>query len=101
MKRRREISSAILQNKNLTDFDKDVYRAISGIPRGEVRAYKWVAEAVGRPSAWRAVGNALNKNPYPVAIPCHRIIKSDGSIGGFAKGPAEKRRLLKAEGVDL
>jgi len=46
----------------------------------------------------RAVGNALNKNPYPVIIPCHRVIKSDGSIGGFAKGAAAKRRLLKAEG---
>ena len=89
-----------MKNKKLSDFEKAVYRATRKIPRGEVRSYKWVAEAIGRPNACRAVGNALNKNPYPVIVPCHRVIKSDGSIGGFALGLKMKRRLLKSEGID-
>jgi len=83
-----------------TEFEKKVYRAVSGIPKGEVRSYKWVAKAVGRPKAARAVGNALNKNPYAPIVPCHRVVKSDGSIGGFSKGVGAKKRLLKREGVD-
>ena len=87
------------RNKDLSAFEKKVYEAVAGIPRGETRTYKWVAKAVGRPAAYRAVGNALNKNPYLGVVPCHRVIKSDGSIGGFAKGAAAKRRLLKSERV--
>ena len=73
---------------------------VSGIPAGAVRSYRWVAERMGRPNAHRAVGNALNKNAYPGVIPCHRDIRSDGSIGGYAKGVAAKRKLLKTEGID-
>ncbi|NQT95399.1 MAG: MGMT family protein [Candidatus Omnitrophica bacterium] len=74
---------------------------VSQIPRSETRSYKWVAERVGSPFAYRAVGNALNKSPYIGKVPCHRVIKVDGTIGGFAKGPKNKRRLLKKEGVSV
>lgn len=87
----------INNNQNFTPFQKKVYRAILKIPRGETRSYKWVAEKIGDPNAARAVGNALNKNPYPIIIPCHRVIRSDGSIGGYAKGERKKRALLKTE----
>ncbi|MBI5124491.1 MAG: MGMT family protein [Candidatus Omnitrophica bacterium] len=83
----------------ITDFEKKVYDAVSKIPKGEVRSYRWVAERIGRPKAYRAVGNALNKNPYIGIVPCHRVIRSDGSIGGFAKGVKQKRMLLKSEEV--
>lgn len=89
------------KDRNLSGFEKGVYRAVVKIPSGEVRSYKWVAKMLGRPNAYRAVGNALNKNPYPPIIPCHRVIKSDGSIGGYSKGIRLKIKMLKAEGIDL
>lgn len=101
MKSAREALSDILKNSNFSRFEKEVYRAVSKIPPGEVRSYKWVAETAGHPKACRAVGNALNKNPYTVTIPCHRVIKSDGSIGGYAKGGGLKKRLLKREGLTV
>jgi O-6-methylguanine DNA methyltransferase len=91
----------ILKDKRFTDFEKAVYKAICKIPKGQTRSYTWVAKAVGVPGGARAVGNALNKNPHPGPIPCHRVIKSDGSLGGYAKGLAAKRKLLKAERVDI
>ncbi len=100
MKTRSGILSAISKDSRLSDFEKAVYRATLSIPSGEVRAYKWVAEAIGAPGAYRAVGNALNKNSYVVIVPCHRVIKSDGSIGGYAGGISAKLRLLKKEGID-
>ncbi len=81
----------------LTIFQQQVYRAVARIPRGETRSYQWVAHTIGRPQAMRAVGNALNANPFAPRIPCHRVIKSDGSLGGFAGGVRKKRRLLSAE----
>lgn len=89
--------STILKDRRFTDFEKAVYRAACRIPKGQTRSYAWVAKAVGAPGGARAVGNALNKNPYPGPIPCHRVIRSDGSLGGYAKGPEAKRRLLEAE----
>ena len=83
--------------KQLTPFQQAVYRAAARIPRGQTRSYQWVARAIGRPRAVRAVGNALNRNPFAPRIPCHRVIRSDGSLGGFADGPHAKRRLLAAE----
>ncbi len=100
MRNQREVLSSILKTNNLTEFEKDVYRAVSKIPNGEVRSYKWVADRIGRPKAFRAVGNALNKNPYPKTIPCHRVIKQDGSIGGYSEGAALKKKLLSLEGID-
>lgn len=80
-----------------TPFERDVLAATATIPYGEVRSYKWLAERVGRPGAARAIGNALHNNPVPVIIPCHRIVKSDGSLGGYAFGAAWKTRLLALE----
>jgi len=80
-----------------THFQKQVYRAVLEIPLGEVRTYKWVAGRIGRPRAWRAVGSALNKNPLPLFIPCHRVIKSSGDIGKYSQGVDFKRRLIKLE----
>ncbi len=96
MKSQREALSNILEDDNLSIFEKKVYKAVSKIPKGEVRSYKWVAKALGAPKAARAVGGALNRNPYPKVIPCHRVINRDGSIGGYSKGIAAKRRFLIA-----
>ena len=80
-----------------TDFEKSVWSALKKIPFGETRSYKWIAEAIGNPSAVRAVGRALSKNPLPIVIPCHRVIEADGSIGGYSSGVDRKRRLLEIE----
>jgi methylated-DNA-[protein]-cysteine S-methyltransferase len=80
-----------------TDFEREVWNAIRKVPYGEVRTYKWVAERIGRPNAVRAVGRVLGKNPLPIIIPCHRIIASDGTLGGFSCGLAVKEWLLKHE----
>ena len=86
-----------MKKNNLTVFEKKVLKITSRIPLGQVRSYKWVARKVGRPRATRAVGQALNKNPYPIIIPCHRVIRSDGSLGGYAKGKKLKKKLLLFE----
>ncbi len=80
-----------------TDFEKKVWSVLTEIPFGETRSYKWVAEKTGNPAAVRAVGRALSKNPLPIVIPCHRVIESDGSIGGYSSGVEVKRRLLEME----
>jgi len=100
MRNRRRILSSILKRSDFSEFEKKVYSAVSRIPEGQIRSYKWVAEKIGRPSAYRAVGNALNKNRHTDVIPCHRVIRSDGSIGGYAKGAALKAAILKREGID-
>ena len=81
------------------EFEEAVYAKVKEIPRGRVTTYKEVAVAIGRDKSYRAVGNALNKNPSPIKVPCHRVVKSDLSIGGFSKGREEKKKLLKKEGV--
>ena len=80
-----------------TDFEKKVWSVLRRIPCGDTRTYKWVAETAGNTSAVRAVGQALSKNPVPIVIPCHRVIESDGSIGGYSSGVDIKRRLLEME----
>ncbi len=80
-----------------TDFEQDVWRALNEIPFGETRTYKWIAESIGRRGAARAVGQALSKNPIPIIVPCHRVIESDGSMGGFSSGVETKVRLLDME----
>jgi len=85
------------KDKSLTSFQKKVYRATLSIPRGEVRSYKWIASRIRKPRAYRAVGYALKKNPYAIIIPCHRVIKSDGSIGGYSGGVGKKKELLRKE----
>ena len=82
-----------------TVFQKKVWLELSKIPKGETRTYKEIAIAIGRPLAVRAVANACGKNPHPTKIPCHRVIRSDGTLGGYSApgGTAAKRRLLKEE----
>jgi methylated-DNA-[protein]-cysteine S-methyltransferase len=85
-----------------TPFRQRVLAAAAAIPYGEVRSYRWLAiEATGRPGASRAVGGAMAANPLPLIIPCHRVIRSDGDLGGFAGGLELKARLLALEGVEL
>ena len=67
----------------LTRFEWSVLQATCAIPLGETRTYQWVAKRIGRPKAVRAVGQALRKNPFPIIIPCHRVVKSDGTPGGY------------------
>lgn len=100
MKSRRRVLSLISADGRLSDFEKSVYKAVVSIPKGKARSYKWVAGRIGRPGACRAVGNALNKNPYAPAVPCHRVVRSDGSIGGFARGVRAKAGMLRREGID-
>ncbi|HZZ99254.1 MAG TPA: MGMT family protein, partial [Candidatus Paceibacterota bacterium] len=121
---------AIMVSMAITQFEKQVYDVVRRIPKGKTMTYAQVAAAIGRPRAMRAVGNALNKNPYPFPIdgggrseqaqsavasevgrgrakskplsklvPCHRVVRSDGSIGGFASGSEKKLKLLKKEGA--
>ena len=86
-----------------TKFQLKVWEYLKKIPRGSVKTYSQVAKSIGKPLAVRAVANAIGKNPYPTKIPCHRVIRSDGSLGGYSgKGGVEtKKILLKKEGVKL
>lgn len=86
-----------MRDRKLTTFEKSVYSAVMSIPLGSTRSYKWVAKKIGSPRAARAVGNALNKNPYAPYVPCHRVVSSDGSLGGYSKGLKMKKQLLNIE----
>ncbi len=81
----------------MTPFAKKVYKVVLNIPLGEVRTYKWVAKKAGRPRAARAVGQILKHNPYPVLIPCHRVVSSCGKLGGYIFGTKKKGLLLNLE----
>jgi methylated-DNA-[protein]-cysteine S-methyltransferase len=86
----------------LPDFQRRVLEKTAEIPRGEVRPYSWIAKELGRPGAARAVGSALGRNPIPFVIPCHRVVRSDGSFGEYSGGgPEVKVRLLEWEGVPV
>lgn len=90
-----------LDLRGATSFEVAVWRKALEIPRGEVRPYGWVAAEIGHPKAVRAVGTALAHNPIPLVVPCHRVVRSDGTIGRYSLGGAEnKRRILEAEGLD-
>ena len=84
-----------------TPFERAVLEKTREIPRGEVRPYAWIAREIGRPRAVRAVGTALGKNPVPLIIPCHRVVRSDGTAGSYVFGSRAKRALLASEGVYL
>lgn len=88
-------------NKKITKFEQEVYEACSRIPLGKVSTYLDIAVYINRPGSCRAVGNALNHNPYAPQVPCHRVIRSDGSIGGFASGAEKKTLLLLKEGIQV
>lgn len=82
-----------------TPFQKNVWTSLQKIAFGSVRTYKWVAENIGIPKACRAVGNANGKNPIPIIIPCHRVVCTDGKLGGFSSGIEIKKQLLNHENV--
>jgi methylated-DNA-[protein]-cysteine S-methyltransferase len=82
-----------------TKFQLKVWNRAMTVPYGKVVSYRDLARMIRMPSATRAVGNALGTNPVPLIVPCHRIIASDGSIGGFGSGPALKEKLLELEGI--
>ena len=80
-------------------FQKKVLELTKKIPKGKVATYGFLAKMLGDVYLSRAVGNALNKNPFPIVVPCHRVVRSDGFVGGFAKGTEAKVKLLKEEKV--
>lgn len=80
-----------------TPFQRQVWRAIGQIPYGETRTYQWIANKIGKPKAVRAVGQACGANPWPILIPCHRVVGSGGKLGGFSRGLRLKRQLLALE----
>ncbi|MFP3872612.1 MAG: endonuclease V [Candidatus Natronoplasma sp.] len=82
-------------------FRQDFYSLVSQIPEGRVSTYGALAAALGSGRAARAVGKMLNQNPRPIEVPCHRVVRSDGSLGGYARGEREKKRLLREEGVNI
>ena len=86
-----------------TEFQLKVWAYLKKIPRGSVKTYSQVAKGIGKPLAFRAVANAIGKNPHAPKIPCHRVIRSDGTIGGYSRkgGLKTKRFLLKKEGIKL
>lgn len=85
----------------LSEFGRAVLARTAEIPAGQVRSYGWIAAGIGRPRAVRAVGTALARNPVPLLIPCHRVVRADGRIGDYALGTPAKRAVLAAEGVVL
>ena len=82
-----------------TDFQQRVWLALADIPHGETRSYRDIAQAIGKPTAMRAVGAANGRNPLPIVVPCHRVIGADGSLTGFAGGLQAKTCLLQLEGI--
>ncbi|HLF54384.1 MAG TPA: MGMT family protein [Candidatus Nanoarchaeia archaeon] len=83
-------------------FADSVYKTLKGkVPKGKVTTYQALAKAIGNPKAARAVGNALNANPHAPVVPCHRVVKSSGEIGGFASGTEKKVNILKKEGITI
>jgi methylated-DNA-[protein]-cysteine S-methyltransferase len=78
-------------------FERSALEIVARIPYGEVRSYKWIAQRLGRPDAARAVGNAMAGNPVPIIVPCHRVVKTDGGLGGYSFGLLRKEALLSLE----
>ena len=85
----------------MTSFQSQCYEALQKVPSGTVISYSGLAEMVGRPKAHRAVGNAMNKNPFAPKVPCHRVVKSNGDLGGFSSGSRLKIKRLLLEGVKV
>lgn len=83
-----------------TEFQRSVWAALQQIPSGSLRSYLDVAKMIGKPQSVRAVANAIGANPICVFIPCHRVIKSDGTLGGFSSGISLKKKLLREEGIN-
>jgi methylated-DNA-[protein]-cysteine S-methyltransferase len=86
----------LLARSGYRGFSRRVLEEVSSIPCGETRTYGEIAKMAGSPRAWRAVGNILHRNPFPILVPCHRVVRVDG-LGGFGSGPEMKRALLELE----
>ena len=82
-------------------FQNKVLETVSKVPKGKVTTYSEIARAIGNPRAARAIGTALSKNPNPIQVPCHRVVKSNGEIGGYKLGTRKKTQLLISEGVEV
>ena len=83
------------------NLDKKIYKKLLEVPKGKVTTYGELAKSVGLKNGQRAVGKIMNKNPYPVIIPCHRVVKSDGYIGGYAYGDSIKSNMLIRGGIKI
>ncbi|MGZ3371987.1 MAG: methylated-DNA--[protein]-cysteine S-methyltransferase [Gemmatimonadaceae bacterium] len=97
----RELDSTLPLDLGGTDFQREVWNQLLAIPAGSTRTYLDVAQAINRPKATRAVAQACGANPVAVVVPCHRVVMSDGSIGGYSGLPGVKKALLAAEGAEL
>ncbi len=84
-----------------TKFQKRIYERLMGIPYGRIVSYGDIADEMGEPGAARAVGQAVGANPLPIIVPCHRVVRSDGKLGGYSGGLRQKVALLRIEGVDV
>jgi len=98
IKTEKDVIEALCQK---TQFEKAVLVATFQIPKGKVTTYKRIAEKIGKPKAYRAVANALHKNPLWPVVPCHRVVCSDGSFGGPKKGAVERKKSVAKEGVPI
>lgn len=87
--------------KNESSFEKNVFDIVKKIPRGKILTYKQIAIIIKKPKAYRAVGNVLNKNKNLITIPCHRVIRSNGQIGGYILGMKEKEGILRRENIEI
>lgn len=96
-----DFNQAPLKLNRGTEFQIAVWNTIREIPSGETRPYKWLAEQIGSPKAARAVGGAVGANPISIIIPCHRVIRSNGTLGGYGGGVRQKRLLLELEGYPV
>jgi len=85
---------------NKKSFNERCYDVLRKVPRGKVTTYKEIARKINS-KAYRAVGNAMNKNPYAPRVPCHRVVKSNGEVGGFASGTKKKIKMLRKEGIEI
>lgn len=83
-----------------SSFYESCYKVLRKVPKGKITTYKEIARALNS-KAYRAVGTAMNKNPYAPQVPCHRVINSNGELGGFASGLKDKIKLLKSEGIEI
>ena len=99
--KKENVNLLLLNLSKLTDFSAKVLKQACKIPRGKVATYSGLAEKIGVKGAARAVGTVLANNPFPLIMPCHRVVRADGSLGGFGGGLAMKRELLTKEGISL
>lgn len=97
----RPARSLELDLSGLTPFEQAVLAATRRIPAGQARPYGWVAREIGNPGAVRAVGSVLARNPVPLLVPCHRVVRADGVLGRYLFGSARKAELLRAEGMNV